>query len=75
MPQETGEEIVLVFDTKLRKPACVLLQALYGCGHNNEFLQRTFPEWLTEPTENMLRISATRSQWKQLAERNHAGKE
>lgn len=63
------DEIVLVFDTKLRRPACVLLQALYGCGHNNGFLQMTFDaqDWLTSPTEDMVRISGSREQWEQLA--------
>lgn len=63
--------IDLVFDVKLRRPACVLLQAAFGCGHNNGFLQSTFEarEWLDQPTQDMRRIRGTREQWQQLARR------
>ena len=63
------EDIVLVFDKKLNRPACVLLQAVYGCGHNNGFLQMTFDSntWLVAPTPDMVRIRGTREQWKRAA--------
>jgi len=63
------DDIVLVFDTKLKRPACVLLQAVYGCGHNNGFLQMTFDSrtWLVAPTPDMVRIRGTREQWKRSA--------
>ena len=62
-------DIVLVFDTQLKRPACVLIQAVYGCGHNNEFLGKTFDSstWLTFPTPGMSRIRGTREQWKRAA--------
>jgi hypothetical protein len=64
-------KIELVFDTKLKRPACVLLQAAYGCGHNNPFMETTFDasKWLTFPTENMAKISGTREQWEKLAKK------
>lgn len=63
------EDIVLVFDTKLKRPACVLIQSAYGCGYNNGFLQRTFDSrtWLLAPTPDMARIRGTREQWKRAA--------
>jgi hypothetical protein len=61
------EEIVLVFDTKLKRPGCVLLQAIGGCGHNNHFMEMLFDNWLTAPTPDMRRIRGTRAQWEKLA--------
>lgn len=62
-------KISLIYDLKLRRPACVLLQALYGCGDSNGFLQSTFDakEWLTAPTEDMQRICGTKEEWERLA--------
>lgn len=63
-----GGDIVLVFDTELRRPACVLLQAVYGCGQNNGLLQRLFNgrTWLVAPTKGMRRIAGTREQWERM---------
>jgi hypothetical protein len=63
------DEIVLVFDTKLMKPGCVLLQAAYGCGQANTFVQMTFENWLLAPTPDMKRIKAKRSQWEAIAKK------
>jgi hypothetical protein len=63
------DEIVLLFDTKLMKPGCVLLQAAAGCGQNNTFLQMTFENWLLAPTPNMKRIKAKRSLWEAVAKK------
>lgn len=64
----TENDIVLLFDIKLRRPACVLLQAMAGCGHNN-FLQMNFDsrDWLTAPTPDMRKVRGTREQWQRLA--------
>lgn len=61
--------ITLVLDTKLMRPACVLLQAVYGCGANNGLLAREFDpvDWLVSPTPDMKRIEGTLEQWRQLA--------
>ncbi len=72
--KQGGDEIVLVFDTKLRRPACVLIQALYGCGENNGFLQMTFDTktWLVAPTPDMIRIKGTKEQWEKMAKQTNA---
>lgn len=61
--------ITLVVDAKLRQPACVLLQAAYGCGGSNSFVCRTFDteDWLLAPTANMAKVTGTEEQWRQLA--------
>lgn len=66
---EPDNGIVLVVDLKLRRPACVLLQAAFGCGHNNGFLQMTFEpnDWLLSPTPDMQKIRGTREEWQRLA--------
>lgn len=61
------DQIVLLFDPKLRRPGCVILQAMAGCGHNNGFMEMNFDNWLTSPTPDMKRISGTRQQWEGLA--------
>jgi len=60
----------LVFDIKLHRPACVLLQAAYGCGESNSFLQMTFDsrDWLVSPTPDMRVIEGTEEQWRKAAE-------
>lgn len=64
-----NDQIVLLFDTRLRRPGCVILQSMAGCGGNNQFMQMHFDNWLTSPTPDMKRISATRQQWEKLASR------
>lgn len=66
--------IDLVFDIKLRRPACVLLQAIHGCGHNNGFMQMHFDDWLVAPTPDMRKIRGTREQWQQLAAKSSNAK-
>lgn len=43
----------LLYDPKLRRPGCVLLQAAMGCDHH--LLGRLFPAetWLAYPTPDM----------------------
>jgi len=71
MPSPPDTPIDLVFDVKLKRPACVLLQAVYGCAHNNTFLQLNFDskDWLVAPTPDMKVIRGTRKQWIGLATR------
>lgn len=66
---KADDKIVLLFDTKLRKPGCVLLQAAAGCGQNNTFLQMTFEHWLLAPTPDMKRIAGTKAQWQKIAKK------
>lgn len=60
----------LIFDVEQKRPACVLLQAAYGCGASPRAL-RFFPSksWLVSPTAGMRRIRATEEEWRQIADR------
>lgn len=64
----TEELQVMVYDTDLKAPACVLLQAAFGCGASPHALTY-FParHWLTQPTPGMRKIAGTPEQWKQAA--------
>ena len=53
-----------VFDKKAMKPACVLLQALYGGDREPCFF---FTEWQVNPTPDMVGVQATESELRQLA--------
>lgn len=62
------ERFVIVYDTDLRKPACVLLQAAMG-GDLRAF-RRFFgsaSEWLVALTPGMKRISGTAEEWARVA--------
>jgi len=60
---------VLVYDIDLKAPACVLLQAAYGCGPNPAALRYFDPKyWLTAPTPGMRKIAGTPEQWKRAAD-------
>lgn len=44
----------VVFDVKLKRPACVLIQSAYGCGEANSIISRIDPRlWLLAPTDDM----------------------
>ena len=54
----------VLYDCKLKKPACTLLQAASGCGL---VAQRFDPEhWLLAPTPDMHRYRVTGQQLRQL---------
>ena len=65
----TDEErkIVIVFDQKQWKPACVLLQACLG--GDSHVTGRLFDatSWLLAPTEDMKRYELTLSEWQKVA--------
>ncbi len=63
-----SKNIVLVYDTDLKRPACVLLQAAYGADHG--LLYRFFDAktWLLAPTPGMRKLSATAEQWQKVSE-------
>lgn len=60
-------EITFVYDTDLRRPACVLLQAAMGGSIGSEF-HSVFgaSNWLLAPTPGMKKLSATKEQWLQV---------
>lgn len=58
----------LVYDTDLRAPACVLLQAVFGCGASPAALRHFDPmHWLIAPTPGMAVMEATDEQWQMVA--------
>lgn len=64
----TEELQVMVYDTDLKAPACVLLQAAYGCGPSPAALRHFKSQhWLTAPTPGMRKIAGTPEQWKKAA--------
>lgn len=62
-----SEKITLIYDTELKRPGCVLLQAVAGC--DQYALNRFFnsEDWLVSPTPGMKRISGTPEEWKRAA--------
>lgn len=61
----------LIFDTKLKRPGCVLIQACGG--GDRRLLGDLFPAetWLTSPTPDMKEITGTREQWEMVAKDGH----
>lgn len=59
--------ITLLYDVELRRPACVLLQAM--ARGDKSALYRFFDTktWLVSPTPGMRRITATAEQWERVA--------
>ncbi len=52
----TPEKIKFLFDTESRRPACVLIQALYGGDRRACLL---FREWETNLTRSLVMVSGT----------------
>lgn len=63
----TSDRITMIYDVKLKAPACVLLQAAGQCNWSS--LAELFPTqyWLVTPTPGMQKISGTREEWKRAA--------
>jgi hypothetical protein len=59
---------VVVVDVEQRRPACALLQAVFG-GDGGLVSELFHGEaWLTAPTDKMRRLTATKDEWKRFAE-------
>jgi len=70
MTRAQAANIRLVYDTKLRRPGCVLLQAAAGCDWTMlDELGFQPREWLTAPTPDMRRLTGTREEWEELLRR------
>lgn len=69
-----SERITLLYDTRLKRPACVLLQAI--AGGDSEALLELFDsgDWLVSPTPDMRRVTGTRAEWERAAEGEAAAK-
>jgi hypothetical protein len=56
------EEMIIVFDAKLMRPACVLLQAAFGADNFNVANLFDAKLWLVAPTPDMKRFEVTKEQ-------------
>ena len=67
---DESARIPLLYDTELRRPACVLLQA--AVGGDTGLVNRLWRSdvWLVAPTPGMRALLATREQWEALAEQD-----
>lgn len=62
------DKVIMVYDTKLLAPACVLIQAAHGCGTMSEAFGLFKSEhWLTAPTPGMRTIAGTMDEWRKAA--------
>lgn len=59
------EKVSLIYDVKLHRPACVLIQAAAGCGRVQDFFDAV--DWLDFPTPGMKRLMGTMTEWRELA--------
>lgn len=64
----TEDPITLVYDLDLMRPACVLLQRVYGASISTADLTMLFPahSWLVAPTPGMRGYRVTREELEQL---------
>jgi hypothetical protein len=56
-----------VVDVKQRRPACVLLQAVWG-GDSSVVHKLPAESWLLAPTDDMHMVEGTDEQWAQFAD-------
>ncbi len=59
----------IAFDVRLRRPGCVLIQAVLGASVPGPLFQRLFPHetWLVSPTDDMRVYPVTDDQLAQLS--------
>lgn len=62
--------IKLLFDTKLNRPGCVILQALANGSREALFEYFSSEDWLTAPTPDMKIMHGTPEQWERVSTRN-----
>ena len=63
-----ADKIMLLYDTELHAPACVLLQAVAGGDRSSKAFHRfDSKHWLTHPTPGMRRIVGTDAEWEKAA--------
>lgn len=60
-------QIIIVIDAKLKRPACPLLQAVMG-GNIHAPNLFTAASWLTSPTPDMKRYATTKEELERFAE-------
>jgi hypothetical protein len=64
-PMAGERKFTALFDVKSMRPACVLLQALYG---GDRAVCMYFKGWELAPTSHMKMITGTENEWKRAAE-------
>ncbi len=57
----------LVYDVDLKAPACVLLQAAFGCSGHHALRHFDSRHWLTSPTPGMRNVEGTDAEWQKAA--------
>jgi hypothetical protein len=69
MADADNKKFAFAYDCKLKRPGCVILQAVMGGGSTYD-LHRFFDatSWLIAPTPDMVVIEGTEEQWKQAGE-------
>lgn len=63
---EAQDDIVILFDDRLMRPGCVILQAVFG-GDRRAGTLFDARSWLVAPTDDMKLIRGSLDQWKALA--------
>lgn len=62
-----SDQIRMLYDPELRRPGCVLLQAVAGGDRRALDIYFSSENWLIAPTPDMKMFSGTHEQWKQIA--------
>jgi hypothetical protein len=60
-------EITLIFDVKLKRPGCALIQALGGCPSHPLYDFWDTKDWLLSPTPDMRRVTGTVEEWRAIS--------
>jgi len=62
-------KIALMYDTDLKRPGCVLLQAINGCDSSSpEFQLFDSSDWLVSPTEGLKKLEGDHELWIKVAQ-------
>ena len=56
----------LLYDTELRRPACILLQAIAGGDRQGLYRYFRSEQWLTEPTPGMRMVEGPPEEWERV---------
>lgn len=67
-----SDELTILFDPKLMRPGCVILQAAYG-GDRRAGTIFDSSTWLVAPTDGMRLIRGSLAQWQGLAQQVNIG--
>jgi hypothetical protein len=65
---EADPNVKIAFDCKLRKPGCVIVQAMFGADNSLAGQLFNVESWLLAPTPDMHVYNLPLSHWKRVAE-------